>query len=56
MNGALDTTEGTRTLKQPKKNEGQILSENLKKQSADGMMVESQMQQHDHDHFPKEYE
>jgi hypothetical protein len=39
-------------LKQLKKNEEQILSENLKKQSADEMMVESQTQQHDHDHFP----
>ena len=31
-------------LKQLKKNEEWILSENLKKQSADVMMVESQMQ------------
>jgi len=45
-------------LKQLKKNEEQILkqilNENLKKQSADEMMVESQMQQHDHDHFPSQ--
>jgi hypothetical protein len=38
-------------LKQLKKNEELILSENLK-QSVDGMMVESQMQQYDHDHLP----
>jgi hypothetical protein len=30
-----------------KENEEQILSENLEKKSADGMMVESQMQQRD---------
>jgi len=39
-------------LKQLKKNGEQILSENLKKQSADEMMVESQRQQRVHDHFP----
>jgi hypothetical protein len=32
--------------------EEQSQSENLETQTADGMMVEWRMQQHDHDHFP----
>ena len=39
-------------LKKLNEKQEQILSEYLKKKNADVMMAESQMQQHDHDHFP----
>ena len=39
-------------LKKLNEKQEQILSEYLKKKNADGMMAESQMQQHDHDHSP----